>query len=92
METLQELESILTDLDDQNVLICADLNAHSSVCRYAKEYKRRAHVEDFLLEQQLYLLNETNSQPTFEHCCRKGWSDLSFIQGTNFSNSFTWKC
>ncbi|GBM18875.1 hypothetical protein AVEN_137253-1 [Araneus ventricosus] len=33
------------------------------------------------------LLSGTNSPPTFEHCSRKGWSDLSFIKGTDFTNS-----
>ncbi|GBL74228.1 hypothetical protein AVEN_235236-1 [Araneus ventricosus] len=46
---------------------------------------------DFLLAQQLYLLNETNCHPTFEHCGRKGWPDLSFIKGSDFSNSCIWK-
>ncbi|GBM91478.1 Putative protein in type-1 retrotransposable element R1DM [Araneus ventricosus] len=91
METLQELHSILTDLGDERVLICADLNAHSRIWGYANEDTRGAQVEDFLLAQQLYLLNETNSPPTFEHCGRKGWPDLSFIKGTDFANSCTWK-
>ncbi|GBN60883.1 hypothetical protein AVEN_255788-1 [Araneus ventricosus] len=54
MEILQELNSIITDLE-------------------------------------LYLLNETNSPPKFEHCGRKRWPDLSFIKGTDFANSCTWK-
>ncbi|GBO38903.1 hypothetical protein AVEN_253326-1 [Araneus ventricosus] len=87
METLQELHSILTDLGDERVLICADLNAHSRIWGYANEDTRGAQVEDFLLAQQLYLLNETNSPPTFEHRGRKGWPDLSFIKGTDFANS-----
>ncbi|GBL94762.1 hypothetical protein AVEN_244745-1 [Araneus ventricosus] len=91
METLQELHSILTDLGDERVLICADLNAHSRIWGYANEDTRGAQVEDFLLAQQLYLLNETNSPPTFEHRDRKGWPDLSFIKGTDFANSCTWK-
>ncbi|GBM95925.1 hypothetical protein AVEN_85277-1 [Araneus ventricosus] len=91
METLQELHSILTDLGDERVLICADLNAHSRIWGYANEDTRGAQVEDFLLAQQLFLLNETNSPPSFEHRGRKGWPDLSFIKGTDFANSCTWK-
>ncbi|GBN90249.1 hypothetical protein AVEN_121463-1 [Araneus ventricosus] len=91
METLQELHSTLTDLGDERVLICADLNAHSRIWGYANEDTRGAQVEDFLLAQQLYLLNETNSSPTFQHRGRKGWPDLSFIKGTDFANSCTWK-
>ncbi|GBN43825.1 hypothetical protein AVEN_181865-1 [Araneus ventricosus] len=91
METLQELHSILTDLGDERVLICEDLNAHSRIWGYANEDTRGAQVEDFLLAQQLYLLNETNSPPTFENRCRKEWTDLSFIKGTDFANSCTWK-
>ncbi|GBM33079.1 hypothetical protein AVEN_9624-1 [Araneus ventricosus] len=91
METLQELVSILTDLGDKGVLICADLNAHSRIWGYANKDTRGAQVEDFLLAQQLYLLNETNSSSTFEHFDRKGRSDLSFIKGTDFANSCTWE-
>ncbi|GBM88158.1 RNA-directed DNA polymerase from mobile element jockey [Araneus ventricosus] len=91
METLQELHSILTDLGDERVLICADLNAHCRIWGYANEDTRGAQVEDFLLAHQLYLLNETNSPPTFEHCGRKGWPNLPFIKGMDFANSCTWK-
>ncbi|GBN57421.1 hypothetical protein AVEN_10580-1 [Araneus ventricosus] len=63
METLQELYSILTDLGDERVLICADLNAHSRIWDYVNEDTRGAQVEDFLLDQQLYLLNEKTSIP-----------------------------
>ncbi|GBN27841.1 hypothetical protein AVEN_21968-1 [Araneus ventricosus] len=72
METLQELHFILTDLGDEMVLIYADLNAHSRIWGYDNEDTRGIRVEDFLLAQQFYLLNETNSPPTFEHCGRKG--------------------
>ncbi|GBN25229.1 putative RNA-directed DNA polymerase from transposon X-element [Araneus ventricosus] len=91
METLQDLHSILTDLGDESVLICTDLNAHSRIWGYTNEDTRGAQVEDFLLVQQLYLLNETNSPPTFEHRGRKRWPDLSIIKGTDFANSCTWK-
>ncbi|GBN16582.1 RNA-directed DNA polymerase from mobile element jockey [Araneus ventricosus] len=91
METLQELHSILTDLGDERVLICADLNAHIRIWGYASEDTRGAQVEDFLLVQQLFLLNKTNSPPIFEHRGRKGWPDLSFTKGTDFANSCIWK-
>ncbi|GBN88045.1 hypothetical protein AVEN_273898-1 [Araneus ventricosus] len=91
METLQDLHSILTDLGDERVLICADLNAHSRIWGYANEDTRGAQVEDFLLVQQLYLLNETNSPHTFEHRGSKRWPNLSIIKGTDFANSCTWK-
>ncbi|GBL72358.1 hypothetical protein AVEN_115296-1 [Araneus ventricosus] len=59
IETLQEFSSILTDLSDERVLIGADLNAHRRIWGYANEYTRGAQVEDFLLAQQVYLLNQT---------------------------------
>ncbi|GBL83539.1 hypothetical protein AVEN_196381-1 [Araneus ventricosus] len=73
------------------VLICLDLNEHRRIWGYAKEDTIGTQVEDFLLVHQLYLLNETNSPPTFEQCNRKGWPDLSFIKDTDFVNSCTWK-
>ncbi|GBN22814.1 hypothetical protein AVEN_14469-1 [Araneus ventricosus] len=54
-------------------------------------HKGGAEVEDFLLAQQLYLLYETKSPPTFEHCVIKVWPDLSFIKGMDFANSCKWK-
>ncbi|GBL79201.1 hypothetical protein AVEN_44729-1 [Araneus ventricosus] len=91
MEALQELDSILTELGDERVLICADLNAHSRIWGYTNEDTREAQMEDFLLTHQLYFLKETNSPPTFEHCGRKGRQDVPSIKGTDFANSCTWK-
>ncbi|GBO28782.1 hypothetical protein AVEN_245220-1 [Araneus ventricosus] len=90
MTELLVTEILKLNLGDERVLISADLNAHSRIWAYANEDTRGAQEEDFLLAQQLYLLNETNSPPTFRHCDRKGWPDLSFIKGTDFANSCTW--
>ncbi|GBO06866.1 hypothetical protein AVEN_74087-1 [Araneus ventricosus] len=71
METLQELDCILTNLGDGRFLIYPDLNAYSRAWGYDNEDTRGAQVEDFLLAQQFCLLNETNSPHKFEHCGRK---------------------
>ncbi|GBO01115.1 hypothetical protein AVEN_160579-1 [Araneus ventricosus] len=71
METLQELDSVLIDLSDERVLICVDLNAHSRIWFYANENIIRAQVEDFLVAQQLYLLNEKTPLLNFSTVAEK---------------------
>ncbi|GBM24615.1 hypothetical protein AVEN_157870-1 [Araneus ventricosus] len=66
-DTLQELDTILTNIGDEKALIGADVNAHRRVSGYKNEEHRG--IED--LGHQLFLLNETNSPLNFREPRRK---------------------
>ncbi|GBM62498.1 hypothetical protein AVEN_145983-1 [Araneus ventricosus] len=69
----EELDAILTNIGDEKAYKGAELNAHIAVSGYKNEDQRKMQVEDFLLGNQLFLFNEANSPPTFEHRGAKGW-------------------
>ncbi|XP_055924646.1 uncharacterized protein LOC129956733 [Argiope bruennichi] len=89
-EATQEIEQLITNLNEESIIIGADWNAHNRLWGYPNEDTKVSLVEDFLLTKELFLLNDANSPPTFEHNFSKDWPDLTIVKGADLANSAKW--
>ncbi|KAF8786050.1 hypothetical protein HNY73_009947 [Argiope bruennichi] len=89
-EAIHEIDQIIDELKEEKIIIGADWNAHNRLRGYSNEDTRGSQVEDFLLAKDLFLQNDANSLPTFEHNSSKGWPDLTITKGTDITNSTKW--
>ncbi|GBN38338.1 hypothetical protein AVEN_186247-1 [Araneus ventricosus] len=79
-DTAQDLANILTKIGPEQALIGADMNAPSTLWGYANNSSRGNVMEDLISGLSLHLLNEKNSEPTFQHGNAKGWPDLALVK------------
>jgi len=89
--TLDELDNVLRSIHPENSLIGADLNAHSIIWSYPSEDSRGEQVLDFILANNLFLMNSQYSPPTFINKHQQGWPDLTLVTNPNMANVTTWE-
>ncbi|GBL98697.1 hypothetical protein AVEN_205674-1 [Araneus ventricosus] len=78
-EILDELTDLTTNINGEEYLIGGDFNAHSQRWFYRDEDSRGKQLQEFIAEKHIFLLNSSDSSPTFEHNKRQGWPDLTMV-------------
>lgn len=79
------------NLHNSNLLLLGDFNAHSTLWGYDSEDARGEVIQDLLSFQDLIVLNNPNSPPTFETSRAKGWPDLSLCSPTLHDIVTSWE-
>ncbi|GBM30684.1 hypothetical protein AVEN_259556-1 [Araneus ventricosus] len=90
-EKIKELDEALSKLQDENVIIGADMNAHCVRWGYRTNNNRGYQVENFMAEKNLQLLNSPGAEPTFQCHNEEGWSDLTPASNTTPANICDWE-
>ncbi|GBN37473.1 hypothetical protein AVEN_152642-1 [Araneus ventricosus] len=90
-DTAQYLANLLTKIGPEQALIGADMNAPSTLWGYANDSPRGNIMEDLMSGLNLHLLNEKNSEPTFQRRNAKVWPDLTLVKGVQLARTASWK-
>ncbi|GBN07797.1 Putative protein in type-1 retrotransposable element R1DM [Araneus ventricosus] len=90
-DTAQDLANLLTKIGPEQALIGADMNAPSTLWGYANNSHRGNIMEDLISGLNLHLLNEKNSEPTFQRRNANGWPDLTLVKGVQLARTASWK-
>ncbi|GBL99275.1 hypothetical protein AVEN_177310-1 [Araneus ventricosus] len=90
-DTAQDLANLLTKIGPEKALIGADMNAPSTLWGYANNSPSGNIMEDLISGLNLHLLNEKNSEPTFQRRNAKGWPDLTLVKGVQLARTASWK-
>ncbi|GBM94258.1 hypothetical protein AVEN_254157-1 [Araneus ventricosus] len=67
------------------------MNAPSTLWGYSKNSPRGNIMENSISGLNLHLLNEKNSEPTFQRRNAKGWPDLTLVKGLKLARTASWK-
>ncbi|GBM11857.1 hypothetical protein AVEN_178787-1 [Araneus ventricosus] len=67
------------------------MNALSTLWGYANNSPRGNYMEDLISGLNFHLLNEKDSEPTYQHRNAKGWLDLKLVKGVNLARTTSWK-
>ncbi|GBO15722.1 hypothetical protein AVEN_169545-1 [Araneus ventricosus] len=85
------LANFLTKIGPEQALIGADMNAPRTLRGYANNSPRGNIMEDLISGLNLHLLNEKNSEPTFQRRNAKGWPDVTLVKGVQLARTASWK-
>ncbi|GBM51483.1 hypothetical protein AVEN_197040-1 [Araneus ventricosus] len=89
---IKELEEVLSKLQDENVIIGADMNAHRVRWGYRTNNNRGGYqVDNFIAEKNLQLLNSPGAEPTFQRHNAEGWSALTLASNPTLVNMCDWE-
>ncbi|GBN17054.1 hypothetical protein AVEN_63801-1 [Araneus ventricosus] len=58
--------------------------------RNEDEDSRGKQLQEFIAEKHIFLLNSSDSPPTFEHNNRQGWSDVSIVSSDSLAAICEW--
>ncbi|KAF8777628.1 Delta and Notch-like epidermal growth [Argiope bruennichi] len=89
--TLQEIQEIITSLPEEKIIIGADLNGHNTLWGYRSNDNRGNEVLDFILANNLYILNKSDAPPTFQRNNSIGWPDLTLCSQSIIDSSINWE-
>ncbi|GBM90721.1 hypothetical protein AVEN_197232-1 [Araneus ventricosus] len=85
-EMIKELQEAFSKLQDENVIIWADMNAHRVRWGYRTNNNRGYQVENFITEKNLQLLNSPGAEPTFQRHNAEWWPDLTLASNPTLAN------
>ena len=89
-EDLSTIQNSFKHLSD-NLIFVGDFNAHSPLWSYPREDQRGRTLVDFTILNQLIILNDPASRPTFELPHIRGWPDVSLSSISMFSQVISWE-
>ncbi|GBL73788.1 hypothetical protein AVEN_230762-1 [Araneus ventricosus] len=89
-EILEEQTDLTTDINGEEYLIGGDFNAHSQRWGYRDEDSRGKQLQEFIAEKHIFLLNSSDSPPTYEHNNRQGWPDLTMVSSHSLAAICEW--
>ncbi|GBL99300.1 hypothetical protein AVEN_177330-1 [Araneus ventricosus] len=90
-DTAQDLANFLTKIGPEQALIGANMNTPSTLWGYANNSPRGNIMEDLISGLNLHLLNEKNSELTFQLRNAKAWPDLTLVKGVQLTRTASWK-
>ncbi|GBL99129.1 hypothetical protein AVEN_64124-1 [Araneus ventricosus] len=77
--TLQEIQEISSSLPEENIIIGADLDGHNTLWGYRSNDNRGKDILDFILANNLIIINKPDALRTFQRNNSVGWPDLTLI-------------
>ncbi|GBL90743.1 hypothetical protein AVEN_85553-1 [Araneus ventricosus] len=90
-QTLQELSEVKESIKNEHILIGADLNVHNTLWGYENNDTRDNDILDFILANDLFILNTPDSPPTYVHHQSRGWPDLTLCSEAIARQSTNWE-
>ncbi|GBN87187.1 hypothetical protein AVEN_2368-1 [Araneus ventricosus] len=66
-------------MNGEEYLISGDFNAHSQRWSHIDGDSRGKQLQEFIAENHIFLLNNSDFPLTFEHNSRQGWPDLTMV-------------
>ncbi|GBM87386.1 hypothetical protein AVEN_168635-1 [Araneus ventricosus] len=75
--TLQEIQEIISSLPTEKIVIGANLNGHNTLWGYRENDNRDKDILDFILANNLNIINKPDALPTFQINNRVVWQDLT---------------
>ncbi|GBL80260.1 putative RNA-directed DNA polymerase from transposon X-element [Araneus ventricosus] len=89
--TLQEIQEIISSLPEKKIIIGADLNGHNTLWGYRSNDNRGKDILDFILANNLNIINKPNALPTFQRNNSVGWPDLTLCSQSLIDSSINWE-
>ncbi|GBL99496.1 hypothetical protein AVEN_68782-1 [Araneus ventricosus] len=75
--SLQEIQEIISSLPEEKIIIGADLNGHNTLWGYRSNDNRGKDILDFILANNLNIINKPDALTTFQRNNSVGWPDLT---------------
>lgn len=88
---LTKIENVIQKTHIENILITGDFNAKSHSWGGDKLDDRGELVLEFIIKNNLNLINDKNSEPTFQNSRGKSWIDLSIVSNNLIREVKNWK-
>ncbi|GBN76135.1 hypothetical protein AVEN_79772-1 [Araneus ventricosus] len=89
--TLQEIQKIISSLPEEKIIIGADLNIHNTLWGYGSNDNRGKDILDFILANNLNIINKPDALPTFPRNNSVGWPDLTLCSQSLIDSSINWE-
>lgn len=87
---LNDLENIISKIKPNKIIITMDANAKSDLWFSEELDDRGRAVEDFLITNRLYVINENNELPTYESISGQSNIDLTLVSENMMENCKKW--
>ncbi|GBO44422.1 hypothetical protein AVEN_149978-1 [Araneus ventricosus] len=78
-------------LSAEKIIIGADLNGHNTLWGYRSNGNRGKDILDFILANNLNIINKPNALPTFQRNNSVGWPDLTLCSQSLIESSINWE-
>ncbi|GBM11259.1 Retrovirus-related Pol polyprotein from type-1 retrotransposable element R1 [Araneus ventricosus] len=89
--TLLEIQEIISSLPEEKIIIGADLNGHNTLWGYRSNDNRGKDILDFILANNLNIINKPDALPTFYRNNSVGWPDLTLCSQSLIDSSINWE-
>ncbi|KAL3243006.1 hypothetical protein MRX96_020685 [Rhipicephalus microplus] len=89
--TLQAIEGTLLKVRTSNVVVAGDFHAKHLVWGPNAGDERGAHLLEFAAANELILLNDPQSRPTYETPYAASWIDVTLASFTAVQSGFQWE-
>ncbi|GBM08829.1 hypothetical protein AVEN_57390-1 [Araneus ventricosus] len=89
--TLQEIHEIISSLPEEKIIIGADLNGHNTFWGYRSNDNRGKDILDFILANNLNIINKPDALPAFQRNISVGWPDLTLCSQSLIDSSINWE-
>ncbi|GBM78644.1 Vitamin K-dependent gamma-carboxylase [Araneus ventricosus] len=89
--TLQEIQEIISSLPEEKIIIGADLRGHNTLWGYRSNDNRGKDILDFILANNLNIINKPGALPTFQKNNSVGWPDLTLYSQSLIDSSINWE-
>ncbi|GBN88839.1 hypothetical protein AVEN_101363-1 [Araneus ventricosus] len=90
-EVLEELTDLTTNIIGEEYLTGGVLKSHSQRWGNRDEDSRGKQLQEFIAEKHIFLINSSESPPTFEHSNRQGSPDLTMVSSHFLAAICEWK-
>ncbi|GBM50240.1 hypothetical protein AVEN_134803-1 [Araneus ventricosus] len=74
-----------------SIIIGADLNGHNTLWGYISNDNRGKDILDFILANNLNIINKPDALPSFQRNNSVGWPDLPLCSQSLIDSSINWE-
>ncbi|GBL99720.1 hypothetical protein AVEN_249756-1 [Araneus ventricosus] len=89
--TLQEIQEIISSLPEEKIITGSDINGHNTLWAYRSNDNRGKDILDFILANNLNVINKPDDLPTFQRSNSVGWPDLTLCFQSLIYSSINWE-
>ena len=89
---INKMENIIKHAQGKGIIICVDSNSRNELWHDTVTNGRGKLMEEYLVTNNLYIMNEKVPIPTFQTRRGKSWVDLTICNGSLLRKFDDWKC
>ncbi|KAH7963923.1 hypothetical protein HPB52_023796 [Rhipicephalus sanguineus] len=89
--TLRAMDEVLSRSRSPNVILAGDFNAKHLVWGQRRDDDRGARLLEFAAAHDLLVLNDPQSQPTYETSYAASWIDVTLATSSAITPGYTWE-